>query len=161
MASMVEWILNTSLHAWIIGTAWAWPLFETLHFLGLSLMMGALLVVDLRLLGFFRNLSVQGTLQLLPWVSLGFGINLLTGLMFLVGDPQRYVIHMGFRIKMLLVVLAGLNALWFIVRINRPMLIWPSHCDPPLEAKLIGALSLVFWFGVLIMGRLIPYVSTG
>ncbi len=158
---MEEWILTTSLHSWIIDTPWAWPLFETLHFFGLSLMLGALFVVDLRLVGFFRGLSISGTLQLLPWASLGFGINLLTGLMFLVGDPERYLNHTGFRIKMLLIVLAGLNVLWFILRIGRPIQTWPSHSNTPLEAKLIGALSLVLWFGVLIMGRLIPYVSTG
>ena len=158
---MVEWILSSPLHAWIIGTAWAWPLFETLHFFGLSLLLGSLLVVDLRLIGFFRPLALQGTFQLLPWATAGFALNLVTGLMFLAGDPQRYLIHTGFRLKMLLVLLAGLNALWFVLRISQPMRTWPSHGDTPAEAKLIGVLSLALWFGVLIMGRLIPYVSTG
>jgi len=158
---MEQWILTTSLHTWVIDTPWAWPLFETLHFFGLSLMLGALFVVDLRLVGLFRGLSIQRTLQLLPWASFGFGINLFTGLMFLMGDPERYFSHTGFRIKMLLIVLAGINVLWFVLRIGGPLQTWPGHSNTPLEAKLIGVLSLVLWFGVLIMGRLIPYVSTG
>jgi hypothetical protein len=158
---MVDWILNTSLNAWIMNTVWAWPLCETLHFFGLSMLMGSLLIIDLRLLGFFRNISMQATHQLLPWVFVGFGINLTTGLLFLVGDPERYIVHTGFRLKMLLVIVAGLNALWFFLRINQPMRAWASHADTPLEAKLIGGFSLICWFAVLILGRLIPYTSTG
>ncbi len=159
---MIEWILSTSLSAWVLGTAWAWPLAETLHFFGLSILLGALLIIDLRLVGFFKGLSLQATHQLLPWVFIGFGINLLTGILFLFGDPVRYYLNIGFRIKMVLVLLAGLNAIWFYMKINKPMMdTWGSHEDTPGLAKVIGGLSLVFWFGVLIFGRLIPYVGTG
>ena len=158
---MVEWLLGTALHSWILNTVWAWPLLETLHFFGLSLMLGALLIIDLRLVGFFQKLSIQATHQLLPWVIIGFIVNLITGVLFFVGDPARYIIHTGFQLKMLLVVLAGLNALWFFLKIDKPMRSWESHAQTPTDAKLIGGLSLVLWFSVLVLGRLIPYVSTG
>lgn len=161
MNTIIDWIQTTALNSWILETAWAWVLFETLHFFGVCILLGALLVIDLRLIGFFRNLSIHATHKLLPWVFIGFGINLITGILFLIGDPVRYSSNMGFRIKMLLVFLAGLNALWFFIKLDKPMQGWSSHSDTPFNAKVIGCLSLILWFGVLILGRMIPYVSTG
>jgi len=158
---MIDWMLSTSLSQWILNTAWAWPMFETFHFFGLCILLGALLIIDLRMMGLFRGMSVQATHQLLPLVFVGFGINLLTGIFFLFGDPNRYVINIGFQIKMVLVFLAGLNAVWFYLKINGPMHTWGSHDDVPTQAKIVGFLSLFLWFGVLLLGRLIPYVGTG
>lgn len=158
---MIDWILSSSINAWVLNTFWAWPLFETLHFFGLSLMLGALLVIDLRMLGYLNGLSFSATHRLLPLVFAGFVINLFTGFMFVMGDPERYFIHTGFQLKILLVVLGGLNALWFALRISKPMHQWSTNSDITLEAKAVGCLSLIFWFGVLLLGRLIPYVSTG
>ena len=118
-------------------------------------------MIDLRLIGFVKKLSLQLTHALLPLVVLGFTINLVTGVMFYVGDPERYAVNIGFQIKMLLVLLAGLNALWFFLRIDKPMKGWNEYGDTTIEAKAVGALSLGLWFGVLICGRLIPYVGTG
>jgi len=158
---MIDWILSTSLSQWILGTFWAWPLFETFHFFGLCLLLGALLIIDLRMVGLFRGMSMQATHQLLPLVFIGFGINILTGILFIFGDPGRYFINIGFQIKMVLVFLAGLNAVLFYWKVNGPMHHWDAHGDVPGFAKAIGAASLVLWFGVLVLGRLIPYVGTG
>lgn len=156
-----NWLLGSSLNQWIMGTNWVWPAFETLHFFGLCLLLGGLLVIDLRLVGFGKNISLQGAHKLLPLVIIGFVINLFTGAMFYVGDPERYAVNIGFQIKMVMVVLAGLNALWFFLRIEKPMKHWDEFGSTSLEAKTIGVLSLLLWFGVLACGRLIPYVGTG
>lgn len=161
MNAIIDWVLGTSFHNWILDTPWVWPTAETLHFFGLCLLLGALITIDLRLAGCFRKLSLQATHQLLPLVFVGFAINLATGILFLFGDPERYAVNIGFQIKMVLLVLAGLNAVWFYWKINGPMHEWQSHEDTPVLAKTIGVLSLLFWFGVLIFGRLIPYVGTG
>lgn len=158
---MIDMILSTSLSQWILSTYWAWPLFETFHFFGLSLLLGALMVIDLRMVGLFRGMSMQATHQLLPLVFIGFGINIFTGILFIFGDPGRYFINIGFQIKMVLVFLAGINAVLFYWKVNGPMHNWDAHGDVPTFAKVIGAASLVLWFGVLVLGRLIPYVGTG
>jgi hypothetical protein len=62
---------------------------------------------------------------------------------------------------MVLVLIAGLNALWFIWKINPRVASWDVYGDTPTEAKVVAVLSLVAWFGVLLLGRLIPYVGTG
>ena len=158
---MTEWLLGLALNAWIQETVWAWPTLETLHFFGLSLLLGGLLIVDLRLMGFYQGLSLQATHSLLPWVVIGFLINLITGILFVIGDPARYLIHTGFQLKMLLIVLAGLNVGWFYLRVFRQLDSWPDRGSTTTEAKLIGGLSLGLWFSILVLGRFIPYVSTG
>ena len=96
-----------------------------------------------------------------PYTFIGFGINLVTGVLFYFGDPWRYTINISFQIKMLLIILAGINALLFYLLIDKKMPSWEAHGDTPDSAKVIGASSLVLWFGVLILGRLIPYLGTG
>jgi hypothetical protein len=159
--SLISWIEGGTLNTWVLGSSWIWPTMETLHFVGLSLLLGSLLVIDLRLAGLFRRINIVATHKLLPWVFIGFGLNLITGVLFFFGDPGRYAINIGFRIKMILVLIAGLNALWFYWKINPVMKTWEPHCDTPAIAKTIAWVSLGTWFGVLILGRLIPYVGTG
>jgi len=161
MESFVAAVEGSAINEWVIGSAWIWPTLEILHFIGLSLLLGSLLVVDLRMAGLFRQINVVATHKLLPWVFLGFGINLATGFLFLMGDPARYTANIGFRWKMVLVGVAGLNALGFWIRINPFMKTWEPHADTPGIAKVIAWVSLGCWFGVLLLGRLIPYIGTG
>jgi hypothetical protein len=87
-----------------------------------------------------RDHSFQkSTHRLLPWAVIGFVMNLVSGFLFFMGDPGRYSINIGFQIKMVLVLVAGLNVLIFA-------LAW---------------VSLAAWTGVLLLGRLIPYIGTG
>ncbi len=77
------------------------------------------------------------------------------------GDPARYAANIGFRWKMVLVLIAGLNALWFYWKINPVMRSWEAHGNTPALAKVIAFVSLGVWTGVLLLGRLIPYIGTG
>ncbi len=158
--SILDWIAN-NLGAWVHVLPWTWPIAETLHFFGLCLLLGALLVIDLRLLGVNRLLPAISVHDLLPVAYVGFGINLATGVLFYVGDPHRYTINIAFQLKMLLVVLAGLNALYYQLKIYQQMANWDETAAIPTNVKAVGALSLVLWFGVLSYGRLIPYLGTG
>jgi hypothetical protein len=94
-------------------------------------------------------------------VIAGFVLNLITGSLFFVGDPDRYSINIGFQIKMALVGLAGLNALLYHWKVSPIMSNWDHNADSPLLAKCIAYTSLTVWTGVLLTGRLIPYVGTG
>ena len=161
MEGFVQAVEGSAINEWVLGSTWAWPIMEILHFVGLSLLLGSLLVIDLRLAGFFRQINIAATHRLLPFTFLGFSINLVTGFLFLMGDPARYTANIGFRWKMVLVLVAGLNALWFWIRINPVMKTWEPHADTPLVAKVIAWVSLGTWFGVLLLGRLIPYIGTG
>ena len=140
------------------STVWLFPMAEILHFMGLSLLIGSLLVVDFRLLGFARGFTVDAVYKFLPLALAGFGINLVTGTMFFFSDPFRYYPNIAFRIKMLFIILAGLNALYFALTVHRNAA-QPGGEDAESAIKAVSALSFLFWIGVIILGRFIPYVE--
>ena len=120
-----------------------------------------MLVVDLRLAGFLRQIDIVSTHRLLPWAVIGFVMNLASGFLFFMGDPGRYSINIGFQIKMILVLIAGLNVLVFALKLNPAIGTWERHGDTPGLAKAVAWVSLGTWTGVLLLGRLIPYIGTG
>ena len=138
-------------------SVWLFPMAEILHFMGLSLLIGSLLVVDCRLLGFARNFPVAAVYRFLPLALAGFGINLVTGTMFFFSDPFRYYPNIAFRIKMLLIILAGLNALYFTMTVRGKSA--EAGGEAGTDIKTVSTLSFLFWIGVIILGRFIPYVE--
>ncbi len=161
MQAVIDWMGSSTLGQWVVATEWVWPAAEIVHFLGLSLLLGSMLIVDLRLLGLFRTIQYEATHPLLRWALLGFGLNTLSGIIFLFGDPGRYEANVGFRIKAVLIMLAGLNAALFYWKIQPRIHLWPADTAPPLLARSLALLSLLSWFSILLLGRLIPYVGTG
>ena len=154
-------IVDGPLNLWIQSTYWLWPILEITHFIGLSLLLGGLILIDLRMAGHFRAFNVIATHKLLPVVFLGFALNLFTGVLFFCGDPLRYSVNIGFQIKMVLVAFAGLNALLYYWKINPVIHTWNPAAESPPIAKAVAYASLITWTGVLLCGRLIPYVGTG
>ncbi|MBT4164698.1 MAG: hypothetical protein HOE58_07830 [Porticoccaceae bacterium] len=161
MQNYFEWILSTALSSWVLGNEWVWPIAETFHFFGLSLLIGSLLLIDMRMIGWFKQINIRAVHALLPLVFVGFIINMMTGVLFYFGDPERYTVNIAFQMKMLLIILAGLNALLYYWKIDSVMHNCGPHDDTPALTKVVGAASLIFWFGVLMLGRLIPYLGTG
>ncbi len=161
MDSLVQVIEGGAINTWVLSTYWLWPLLEIIHFIGLSLLFGSMLLVDLRLAGFLRQIDIMSTHRLLPWAAIGFGMNLASGFLFFMGDPGRYSINIGFQIKMVLVLIAGLNVLIFALKINPVIASWDPHGDTSGFAKTVAWVSLATWTGVLLLGRLIPYIGTG
>ena len=137
---------------------WLFPMAEILHFMGLSLLIGSLLVVDFRLLGFSRNFPVETVYKFLPLALIGFTINLVTGTMFFFSDPFRYYPNIAFRLKLLFIILAGLNALYFALTVHGKDAQTGVE-DAGSAIKAVTSLSFIFWLGVIILGRLIPYVE--
>lgn len=158
MESILPWLESSWLANLVNDSTWMFPALETLHFIGLILLIGSLLVVDLRLLGVGSKVPVNAVMAFLPWSLVGFAINLVTGVMFFVSDPDNYYPNTAFRLKMLAVVLAGLNVVWFKRAVYPQLLASPDTTVLPANARLIGGLSLGLWFGVIVFGRLIPYL---
>jgi hypothetical protein len=161
MNSIADWMQSTWINGLAVNYAWTWPILETIHFIGMSLLIGAIIIMDLRLIGVPRVIPMLSVHKLLPVAFVGFGLNLLTGIIFLFGDPNRYFINISFQIKMVLVLLAGLNALLYALKVAPVMANAPPHGESPGLAKAVGAASLALWIGVVCFGRLIPYLGTG
>ena len=159
--ALTEEMMASNLTQWIQATYWLWPILEIFHFFGLTLLMGGLIIVDLRMIGFLSYIGLEEVKKLLPLVIFGFLVNLITGVLFLFGDPSRYSINIGFQIKMILVSLAGCNAAIYHLKVE-PLFSNLNLTDRlPLMIKITGFTSLTLWTGVLLLGRLIPYVGTG
>lgn len=154
---MIAAIENTWIGEFMRAYWWAFPAAEALHFIGLSLLVGSLAVIDLRLLGFARNLSVRAVHQLLLWTWIGFAINLITGLLFIFAQASFYYPNVAFRVKLVLLLLAGANALWFQLTVNRELPNWSDGADATGQAKVIAGISLGLWVSVIFFGRFIMY----
>ncbi len=154
---ILDWIRSTALSQWVTSGPWIWPALETLHFTGLCVLIGGLIVMDVRLIGYKRHLPLQTIHKIMPLVFTGFGINLCTGFLFVMGNPHRYAINYAFQMKIVLLLLAGLNALWFRLTISPQTKTWTEDTKSPPLAVLMGSASLILWFGVGIHGRLITF----
>jgi hypothetical protein len=157
----MDWMTTTWINQLVLGYAWSWPTLESLHFIALCLLMGSLLIMDLRLIGFQRIIPLSAVHSLMPVAIVSFIVNLVTGLGFLFGDPYTYAANWAFWMKMSLVLLAGLNFLLYYTKVEPAIVrLGPNDATPGL-AKAVGVMSLTFWFGVLAFGRLLPYLGTG
>ena len=159
--TIVRAIEGGAINTFVMSTFWLWPLLEIIHFVGLSLLLGSMLIVDLRLAGLLRQIDLRDLHRLLPWSAIGFGMNLVSGTLFFFGDPGRYSINIGFQLKMILVLVAGLNMLVFAFKIKPLLGGWDPHGDTSAPAKAVAWVSLAVWTGVMLLGRLIPYIGTG
>jgi hypothetical protein len=152
------WLATTSLSTWLLNTVWVWPALEILHFVGLTILVGSIFVVDLNMLG-QTKFPYQGAIQSLVLLSiLGFLTNFLTGALFFIADPLRYSANTGFQAKMILLLVLGINALLYFRWVA------PREGDQEKSGtikKVIGGVSLAGWLGVLLLGRLIPYIGSG
>jgi hypothetical protein len=160
--SILDWMEGSWFASFMLDYAWSWVAFETLHFTGMCLLFGPIIIMDLRLLGFDRlTVPAPAVHVLIPLTLTGFSINLITGIMFCFGNPYRYAMNISFQIKMVLVLLAGINALYFWRKASHVLKACGPNDDPPLQLKIVGLTSLLLWTGVLCFGRLIPYLGTG
>ena len=157
--TFVTWLQSTSLSQAIVFNTWIWPACETLHFVGLALLMGSVGLFDLRLIGFFRQISVGAARDLMPFAIAGFAVNLATGLVFLIGHPEQYVHNVSWWWKVASLMLAGLNAVVFEIWVGARVVSVGAGEDTPAVARTIGGLSMLAWLGVLYFGRMLPFIG--
>ncbi|MBM3812982.1 MAG: hypothetical protein FJW20_15280 [Acidimicrobiia bacterium] len=154
-----EWLENTAGSVAIRESILFYPLVETTHVLTLCLFLGMIALLDLRLLGAaLRRVPVSEVAgRLLPVAFAGFALMVVSGLLLFYSGPLRAYQNIFFRVKMAMLVLAGLNALLFHLTIYKRVAAWDLDASPPVRAKLAGALSLVLWSGVVVCGRMQAY----
>lgn len=145
---LCQWLESTPVGAAVRQSIWLFPIVETTHTVGIVLMAGTIAVVDLRLLGVaLRREPVSDVLQqVLPWTWAGFVLMFATGALLVASEAVKLYSSLFFRIKLALLIVAGVN-----------MLVFHRSRSTPARAKLAGALSLTCWIGIIAMGRAIGY----
>ena len=153
--SVLLWISESPLARWVTSSPFIWPALESIHFASLCVLMGALLIVDLRLVGFFRTPCSRMSTFMIRLAIIAFAVNALTGALFFAGNTFKYVGNAAFELKLVLIAVAGLNALAY--RFGLSDLV---RSDSVSTASIaVGAFSLLLWSGVIICGRMITFYA--
>jgi uncharacterized membrane protein len=157
--SVCEWLQNLPWASGIKHSDWQFPVIESIHSLALAVMLWPAAILDLRLLGAVMNKRPvsQVASQFLPWVWTGFITMILTGSMLFCAEAVKCYNSPFFRIKVVLLAVAGVNALAFHKTVFRDVEAWDKDASTPLRAKVAGAFSLAIWIGVVAMGRGLAY----
>jgi|ERR1700693_4106676 hypothetical protein len=154
-----QWINDTSFATSIRESDVVYPIIETIHVLAIALLAGTVAIVDLRLLGIVlkreRVSRIAG--QVLPLTWTGFVAMFASGGLLFVAQASKSYANPAFRIKMLLLVLVGVNPLIFHSTIYRSVEAWDAAPAAPWRARLTAVLSLILWSGIIVAGRAIAY----
>jgi hypothetical protein len=140
-----------------MNSRWGWPLMETVHFVGLSMLVGAVGAFDLRMMGVVRGISMSA-LHRLVWVGvIGFCLNAASGVMFFVSAAGQYLYNPAFQLKFAAMIIAGLNVALFYVTMAGRVLNAPEPAPIPVAARIMAAVSLTSWLAVVAFGRLLTF----
>jgi uncharacterized membrane protein len=149
--------ITSTLQYIVTGSSrYIWPILETLHFVGLILLIGTLGILNLRLLGWFKDMPTAPLTRFLPWAILGLAINTVTGMLFFIGMPFFYVYNLDFQFKIVALVIAAASLLFYSTTAFADVERLQPGEDAPGTVKLVAASSLILWIAVVVLGRYMP-----
>jgi hypothetical protein len=162
MTSPIEfchWLAGTQGSIALHESIWVYPIVESIHVLTLSVFLGVTVMLDLRLLGAIMRSTPASQLikRWMPWMIAGFAVMVATGALLFYADPIRTYFNIFFRLKVLFLLAAGLNAANFHVMASRTLPQWDLGPTPPIRARLAAGLSLALWAAIVVCGRMIAY----
>ena len=165
MEAFSDFLISTGIGDFVATYDWVWPLGETLHFVGMCVLLGTVGVVDLRILGVAKGIPIKLLEKFIPLGVIAFFVNMVTGFIFIagnpVGGPMEYLTNLSLQIKMIIVLIAGINLLvFYFTGIQRSLDTVPADGNASAGAKAVAAVSITAWIMVIIMGRFIMYNDT-
>jgi hypothetical protein len=156
----LQWLNDSAVGESVRQSLWLFPAIETVHVAAIAIVVGSIARLDLRLAGLVERdrpvTEISG--QLLPWTWASFGIASVLGLLLFAAKPFQYLGMAFFDVKMILILLAGVNMLVFELMTFRGVTQWDRSPLPPMAVRLAAGLSLAFWMSVVICGRFIGFV---
>jgi hypothetical protein len=159
LLSVFQWLADTQWSIALHESLYMYPLIESVHVLTLCVFTGMAMMWDLRLLGWtLRAVPVSElTDRIMPWMKAGFVVMVVTGVLLVYAIPVRSYQSIFFRVKVVLLILAGLNVWVFHTTVLRRVSKWDLAPRPPRAARVAGGLSLALWIGIIVAGRMIEY----
>jgi hypothetical protein len=152
------WLETSAVAAAMRHWLWLYPIVEIVHIVGFVILVGAAVMFDLRLLGLSRHLPAADMARhLLPWARRSLGLILPSGLLMFIAHATEWAASPVFRLKLILIAAAGLNAALFHRGVFQSVAGWNRDTQVPLRARCAAVVSLVLWLGVLSCGRLLAY----
>lgn len=154
-----RWFGDSLMGTSVRDSVWMFPVIETVHLFGVVVLVGFASVLDLRLIGLaFKGHTVSMLAErFLPWMWAGFAVQVVTGILLFSSEAMKMYDSEVFRVKMLLIAAAGINALVFHMLAYRSVGTWEKDPVAPFSARLAGTFSILLWFGIVGAGRWIAY----
>lgn len=139
---------------------WWFPVVETIHVLAIVFVLGSIVLVDLRLIGAMsRDRPITHvSAEMLPWTWASFVIAAISGTALFTAQAVRYVDTIYFDMKLLIMIIAGINMLYFEYVTKKTIVQWDRDARPPANVRFAGATSLILWLGVVTTGRFIGFI---
>lgn len=162
IAGLLASIEGIALAASIRDSLYLFPVIESLHVLGLTLVFGTIAIIDLRLLGIASTRRPFSTIaaDTLKWTWMAFALTVVTGVLMFITNAAVYFHNPLFQIKMGLIALSGVNMLLFELTARRTVRNWDREPSAPPAGKAVATLSLIFWISVIFMGRWVGFTTT-
>jgi len=157
--AFIQWMQNSSIGTGIRESIWLFPIVETTHVLALALSVGVLIWFDLRLMGWgMKHQPVsQVHKQVMPLAFIGFVVMFISGIALFWSEAEKCYTSGFFRLKVLFLVLAGINAAIFELTTKKTIEDWDKYPVPPIRARMAGLISIISWAAVIIAGRATAY----
>jgi hypothetical protein len=144
---------------------WAVPLWKTVHVVGMAMLMGVVVAVDLRIFGVAKGLPIRPLQRLMPWAAGGFAVTVASGALLVRASPEQYLgapLNLAFYAKVFCLVLVGLNdVLYFATGLKREVDGVGAGEAASASAKIVAGVSLTLWFSVIYLGVTLPFFGTG
>jgi hypothetical protein len=159
LTELCGWLESTRLATSIAESSWGFPTLESIHVVAITLVVGSITIADLRLLGLaWSSRSVTEVLHdVLPVTWIAYTVALACGSLLFITQAVKYSENGAFQIKMLLMLLAGVNMLAFQLITFRNVSQWDRDISVPAAGRFAGAVSLACWLGILVFGRQIGW----
>ena len=153
------WLEASSVATKIAESIWMFPTLETIHVLALTMVMGSIAMLDLRLLGISGRQvgAMQLSAEVLPWTWGAFLIAAISGSLLFISAATKYYENLPFQIKLVLLALAGVNMMVLHLGAWRSVEHWDMTFPTPFGVRVAATLSLLFWIGVVFAGRWIGF----
>lgn len=159
MLEFANWLGTTGISQYIRQELWAIPSLQSIHILAIAALFSSSLFINLRLIGKADAGQTLATTmrRFMPWIWVGFAVLAATGVLLVIGEPERELVSAPFWIKMVLIVVGLSATLWLRQSVARDGERWdrPENAG---RARLYAFATLVVWIGVITAGRLIAYV---
>jgi len=151
---------NSPFAAWVRESVWGWPLVLSVHVIGTALVIGFVIIVNLRMLGLFETIPYVSLNRLFPVIWAAFALQVVSGLVLWTAKPTRYVADGAFDLKILLIAVGFVLLAYFYRTLKRDAAAWDANGTVPSSGAKFVVPTLLVWCGVVVAARLTAYLGS-
>ena len=156
--ALLSWMESTAYSEWIVAGLVGWPLMLSMHAVGLAIVVGIVLVLNFRMLGFFRPIPYVAISDLMTYAWIGIALNIFSGFSLFMAQATFYVTNLPFLTKISFVILGIANVYYTQKVLRREAAVWDTSDAVPQISVVLAGTSLIFWVFAVVGGRLIAYL---